>query len=73
MDNPILQKIIIIVFFALWIVVVFRTKKKRSDPAIEEADARERYKWRYLRWGFRVIQVIAIVYIFVQFIQFLLV
>jgi hypothetical protein len=72
-DNLILQKIIIIVIFAIWIVDVFRTKKKRSDPVIEEADARERYTWRYLRWGGRVIQVIATVYIIVQFIQFLLV
>ncbi|MHA4360368.1 hypothetical protein, partial [Klebsiella pneumoniae] len=51
----------------------FRTRKrKRSEPAIEAADARERYQWRYLRWGFRVIQVIAGVYIVVQLIQVLL-
>lgn len=73
MDNPILQKTIIIFILVLWIIDQFRTKnKKRSDPAIEDADARERHEWRYLRWGFRAIQVAATVYIFVQLIQFLL-
>ena len=40
--------------------------------AIEAADARERYQWRYFRWGFRIIQVVAGVYIFVQLIQVLI-
>ncbi|HGS7463916.1 TPA: hypothetical protein ACMEX1_005248, partial [Klebsiella pneumoniae] len=35
-------------------------------------DASERYQWRYLRWGFRIIQVVAGVYIVVQLIQVLL-
>ena len=74
MDNPILQKTIIIFILVLWIIGEFRTKKKkRSDPAIEDADARERHEWRYLRWGLRAIQVTATVYIFVQLIQFLLI
>ncbi|MGN2428764.1 MULTISPECIES: hypothetical protein [Klebsiella] len=73
MDNPILQKIIIILILVLWVIDEFRTKKRqRSAPAIEEADARERHEWRYLRWGFRALQVAATVYIFVQLIQLLL-
>ena len=40
--------------------------------AIEAADASERHQWRYLRWGLRIIQVVAGVYIVVQLIQVLL-
>lgn len=47
-------------------------ERKRYDPAIEAADASERHQWRYLRWGFRIIQVVAGVYIVVQLIQVLL-
>ena len=73
MDNPILQKTIIIFILILWVIdEVRRKKKKRYDSAIAEANARERYEWRYLRWGFRTIQVAATVYIFVQLIQVLL-
>ena len=73
MDNPIFLKTIIIFILILWVIdVVRRKKKKRYDSAIAEANARERYEWRYLRWGFRTIQVAATVYIFVQLIQVLL-
>ncbi|MEF3089536.1 hypothetical protein [Raoultella scottii] len=75
MDNPILQKTLIIVILILWVIDEFRTrarKIKNSDPAIEAADARERHQWRYLRWGFRAVQAAATVYIFVQLIQVLL-
>lgn len=73
MDNPILQKTIIIFILVLWVINEVRGKKrKRSDPAIEDADARERHEWRYFRWAGRAIRVAAIVYIFVQLIQFLL-
>jgi hypothetical protein len=73
MDNLFLQKIIIIFILILWVINEFRTKKKkRSDPAIEAADARERHEWRYLRLGGRAIRMAVTVYIFVQLIQFLL-
>lgn len=73
MDNPILQKTIIIFILILWVIDEFRVRKRKcSDPAIEAADARERHEWRYLRWGVRTIQVAATVYIFVQLIQVLL-
>lgn len=73
MDNPIFQKTIIIFILVLWVVDRFRTKQRqRPDPAIEEADNRERHEWRYLRWGFRAVQAAATVYIFVQLIQVLL-
>jgi hypothetical protein len=71
--NPLLQKTIIIVILVLWVIDVFRTKKKKqAEPAIEEADTRERHQWRYLRWGFRAIQAAATVYIVVQLLQLLL-
>ncbi|NDO83844.1 hypothetical protein CJP72_24830 [Citrobacter sp. NCU1] len=73
MDNLILQKTVITVILVLWVINEFRTKKKKqSAPAIEEADARERHEWRYIRWGWRAIQMAATVYIVVQLIQFLL-
>ena len=73
MDNPILQKTIVIFILALWVINEFRTKrKKHSESAIEEADARERHEWRYLRWGVRTIQIAATVYIVVELIQVLL-
>nr|WP_306421573.1 hypothetical protein [Enterobacter quasiroggenkampii] len=72
-DNPIFLKTIIIFILILWVIdVVRRKKKKRYDSAIAEANARERYEWRYLRWGWQAIRVAAAVYIFVQLIQFLL-
>lgn len=52
MDNPIFQKTIVLFILVLCAINVFRTKKKKhSEPVIEEADARERHEWRYLRWG----------------------
>ena len=73
MDNPILQKTIIIFILILWIIDEFRAKKRKcSDPAIEAADARERHEWRYLRWGFRLLQIAATAYFITQLIQFLL-
>ncbi|WP_395164688.1 hypothetical protein [Klebsiella pneumoniae] len=60
MNHLIVEKIIIIILLILWGFDTFRTRKrKRYDPAIEAADASERYQWRYLRWGFRIIQVVA--------------
>ncbi|WP_274243033.1 MULTISPECIES: hypothetical protein [unclassified Enterobacter] len=73
MDNPIFLKTIIIFILVLWVIdVVRRKKKKRYDSAIAEANARERYEWRYLRWSWQAIRVAAAGYIFVQLIQFLL-
>ena len=70
-NNLIVEKIIIIILLILWGFDTFRTRK-RKRYAIEAADASERYQWRYLRWGFRIIQVVAGVYIVVQLIQVLL-
>ncbi len=74
MDNPLLQKAIVAFILVLWVVSEFRAKAKKqhSDPAIAEADARERNAWRYLIWGFRVIQIAAMVYLFTLLLQFLL-
>ena len=73
MDNPILQKTIIIFILILWVIDgVRKKKKKRYDSAIAEANARERCEWRYLRWDWPAIRVAAAVYIFVQLIQVLL-
>lgn len=73
MNILILQKTLITFILVLWVIHEFREKKaKRSAPVIEEADARERHEWRYLRWGFRLLQIAATVYFLTQLIQFLL-
>ncbi|HBS6231649.1 TPA: hypothetical protein MAL91_000212 [Klebsiella pneumoniae] len=47
MNHLIIEKIIIIILLVLWGFDTFRTRKrKRYDPAIEAADASERYQWR---------------------------
>lgn len=72
MNILILQKTLIAFILVLWVIHEFREKKtKRSAPAIEEADARERHEWRYLRWGFRLLQIAATAYFITQLIQFL--
>ena len=72
-NHLIVEKIIINCRLDLWRVDPCRTRPRtRYDPAIEAADASERHQWRYLRWGFRIIQVVAGVYIVVQLIQVLL-
>lgn len=71
--NPLYLKAIIIFILILWISDFLRKKKKKpSDPAIAEADARERYAWRYVRWFFRIIRGLLGFYIIASLIHFLL-
>ncbi len=73
MHNPLYLKVIIAIFLILWLSDLFRKKKKKySDPAIAEADAKERYAWRYVRWFFRIIQGVLGLYLFAILTHFLL-
>ncbi|WP_064190484.1 hypothetical protein, partial [Klebsiella pneumoniae] len=49
MNHLIVEKTIIIILLILWGFDTFRTRKrKRYDPAIEAADASERYQWGFV-------------------------
>ena len=75
MDNPLLIKGLVFLLLALWAWDIIRAKHKKqpADPAIAHADARERHAWRYVRWGFRVIQIACVLYVVWRLIQILLV
>nr|WP_313114203.1 hypothetical protein [Pseudescherichia sp.] len=74
MDTNLLLKAIGAAFFALWAVDTLRTKRKKehSDPAIAKADAKERYQWRYVRWGFRLLQLACASYFVLSMIKFIM-
>ncbi len=75
MDNPLLLKGLVVLLLALWAWDIIRAKRKKqpADSAIAHADARERQAWRYVRWGFRVIQIACALYFVQMLIQILLV
>lgn len=75
MDNPLFLKGFVVLLLALWAWDIIRAKRKKqpADPAIAHADARERQAWRYVRWGFRVIQIACALYFVQMLIQILLV
>ncbi|HDZ8389008.1 TPA: hypothetical protein RUT95_000344, partial [Klebsiella oxytoca] len=58
MDNIVLQKVIAIFLMVWWGWDILKRKKKKQnpDPLIAQANAAERYQWRYLRWGWRLLQ-----------------
>jgi len=74
MDNPLFLKGLVILLLALWAwdALKARRKKQPAESAIAQADARERHKWRYLRWGFRIIQIACALYFVQMLIQILL-
>jgi hypothetical protein len=74
MDNIILHKVIVILLMILWACDILRRKKKKQnlDPAIAQANAAERYHWRYLRWGWRLLQLVCCCYLLVMAVKILL-
>lgn len=71
-----LLKAIMILLLALGIWSFIRRKAKKAvlgiDPAIAEANARERYRWRYARWVWQTIQYICLLYLVASAIKFIL-
>lgn len=67
MDHTSLNKIILAVLLVFWVWLFLKKRKKQQtinpDPAIAEANARERYNWRYLRWCFRAVQFVCVAWI----------
>jgi len=74
MDNPLFLKGLVVLLLALWAWDVIKAKRKKQpvDPAIAQADASEHHRWRYLRWRFRVIQIVCALYFIQMLIQILL-
>ncbi|MDH0309973.1 hypothetical protein ACN9PN_03375 [Klebsiella pasteurii] len=73
MDNIILYKVIVIMVIVWWGWSILKSKQKQRclEPAIAQANARERYQWRYFRWGWRVLQIVCGLYLLIILIQFL--
>lgn len=67
-------KVIVILTIVGWGWSMVRRKQKKQvlEPAIAQANARERYQWRYFRWGWRVLQIVCGFYLLITLIQFLL-
>ena len=48
---------------SVWLDFRPKKRKQNTDPAIAEADERERHAWRYSRWGLRTIQFLLGIYL----------
>ena len=74
MDNIVLQKVIAIFLMVWWGWDILKRKKKKQtpDPLIAQANAAERYQWRYLRWGWRLLQFACGGYLLIMMVTFLL-
>lgn len=47
----------------IWLDFRPNKRKRNKDPAIAEADERERHAWRYPRWTVRAIQLLLTVWL----------
>lgn len=68
-------KALYVVLLAFWAYDLIRKRKKKSicySQSISDANARERYQWRYVRWMFRAVQFFSTVYIVWTVIRFIL-
>lgn len=74
MDGHLALKIFVVLAAIASIWLDFRPKKRRhnADPAIAEADERERHTWRYPRWIVRTIQFLLGAWLLWQVISFIL-
>lgn len=50
--------LLIIMLFIFEELLLIKKRRQSVDPVIAAADARERYKWRYTIWFFRIIRFI---------------
>lgn len=75
--NIVYEKMVMTLLLALWPLLFWNMyrdwrKKSSADADIAEADAREKHKWRYLIWGWRMIQVLCQLYLFTLVVRFIL-
>lgn len=57
---------------SIWLDFRPKKRKQNADPAIAEADERERHSWRYPRWAVRTIQFLLGIWLLWQVISFIL-
>lgn len=74
MDNKLFLKVFVVVMLVWCGWDVYRKKRKKVsvDAAIAAADAQERYRWRHLIAGFRIIQFVIALYFIWSLIRILL-
>ncbi len=75
--SMIYEKTVITLLLILWPWFFWRMyrdwqKKSRADMVIADADAREKQKWRYHIWGWRMLQVLCQLYLFTVLVRFIL-
>lgn len=65
MDDHNFLKVIAAIATIILIWMEFRPRKRKinPDPTIAAADASERHAWRFIRWGIRIVQILAGIYL----------
>lgn len=74
MDADVLLKIFagLAAIVSVWFGFSSIKRKQNANPAIASADERERYDWRYARWGIRTVQFLLGIYLLWMIISFIL-
>ena len=57
---------------SVWLDFRPEKRKPNADPTIATADAAERHRWRYVRWGVRAVQLSLGIYLLWMVIRFIL-
>lgn len=75
--DIVFEKMIMILLLAVWFWLfcsMYREwwKKNSANTAIAEADAREKLKWRYVIWGWRMFQLLCQLYLATLILRFVL-
>lgn len=74
-DSSVLLKIVVVVLLLVWGCAELRKRREKKpnlEASISKANARERYKWRYIRYPFKVLQIAFTLYILWSVIHYLL-
>ncbi|MHA6313658.1 MULTISPECIES: hypothetical protein [Pantoea] len=74
MDANVLQKALVAIAIIILVWLDFRPRKRKinPDPTIAAADASERHAWRFIRWGTRILQILAGIYLLWTSIKYLI-
>jgi len=74
MDATVIQKAFVAIATIILVWLEFRSCKRKinPDPTIAAADASERHAWRFIRWGSRIVQILAGIYLLWTSIKYLI-
>jgi len=74
MDATVIQKAFVAIATIILVWLEFRLCKRKinPDPTIAAADASERHAWRFIRWGSRIVQILAWIYLLWTSIKYLI-